>query len=172
MKRLFKKIGKAFNWFLELQVWIACVIISVMLLIICADVIMRYLFNSPLGWTIEISELGLVWIVSFGMAWLLREDGHIKVDIFVTRFSPRIQYLLDFITSALSAIMLIIVTWYGLQRTISIIERGGTEAYSVLYLPAGLFLMPLCIGFFFFAIQFIIRTCNSFRRVIRFRTET
>ena len=58
-------------------------------LIVSYEVFMRYFLNSPTSWTLEISEYCLLWITFLGTAWLLREDGHVKVDLLSDRLKAR-----------------------------------------------------------------------------------
>ncbi|MEX0742683.1 MAG: TRAP transporter small permease [Phycisphaeraceae bacterium] len=49
-------------------------------------VVFRYLINSPLFWTDEISRYALVWMTFLGGALLVgQSDGHVRVDFFVER---------------------------------------------------------------------------------------
>ena len=162
MKQLMRK-GIIFNRFLNMQMYFAAAIIGGIMLLICTDVFLRYALNNPLGWTHEIAELMLVWIVSLGMAWLLREEGHIRVDILTSGLKPRTRALFNAVTSALSAMAVLIITWYGLQRTLSAIQQGYEQSYSTLHLSIGWFLIPLVIGCLLFSIQFMERSYAFFQ---------
>ena len=65
------------------------------------EVVARYVFNSPTNWVHESMFL------MFGMQYLLcgayayREESHVRVDIFYSRFSPRGKAIADIITSVL-----------------------------------------------------------------------
>lgn len=156
-------MGAIFNRSLDWQVYFAAAIIAGVMLLICADVFLRYALNNPLGYTHEIAEIILLWTVSLGMAWLLREEGHIKVDILLNLVKPTVQSLINGVTSVLSAVLLLIVTWYGLQRTLSIVQAGGEQPYSTLHLAHGWLLIPLVIGLLLFAVQFMKRSYNFFQ---------
>lgn len=61
----------------------------VMLVNVCYDAIMRYFFQSG-SIALQEMEWHLFAIVFlFGMAYTLKEDGHVRVDIFYDNFSPR-----------------------------------------------------------------------------------
>lgn len=157
------RIGAIFNRSLDVQVYVVAAILGGLMLLICADVFLRYALNNPLGYTHEIAEIILLWTVSLGMAWLLREEGHIKVDILVIQLKPRVQSLINGVTSVLGVVLLLIVTWYGLQRTLSIVQAGGEQPYSTLHLSHGWLLIPFLIGCFLFSIQFMKRSYDFFQ---------
>lgn len=69
--------------------WIAGILNLVMLVNVFYDSIMRYFFRTG---SIALQELewhlfSIVFL--FGMAYTLKEDGHVRVDILYERFSPR-----------------------------------------------------------------------------------
>ena len=63
------------------------------------EVIARFVFNSPTNWVHESMFL------MYGMQYMLcgayayREDQHVRVDVFYTKFSPRGKAIADIITS-------------------------------------------------------------------------
>jgi TRAP-type mannitol/chloroaromatic compound transport system permease small subunit len=69
--------------------WIAGFLNLVMLANVFYDSIMRYFFNSG-SIALQEMEWHLFSIVFlFGMAFTLKEDGHVRVDILYDSFSPR-----------------------------------------------------------------------------------
>lgn len=75
--------------FSNLMGWIAGILNLVMLVNVFYDAIMRYFFNSG---SIALQELewhlfALVFLL--GIAYALKEDGHVRVDILYDRFPPR-----------------------------------------------------------------------------------
>ncbi|NBX88612.1 MAG: TRAP transporter small permease [Betaproteobacteria bacterium] len=57
--------------------------LAFIMLIVVADVILRYFFSSPLSWSHEIISMYLVTQVFFlALAGTFRDGGHIKVDLF------------------------------------------------------------------------------------------
>ncbi|MFC1776491.1 TRAP transporter small permease subunit [Pseudomonadota bacterium] len=83
------KLEKFFDRFSDLMGWIAGILNLAMLLNVFYDSIMRYFFNSG---SIALQELEwhlFAMVFLFGIAYALKEDGHVRVDIFYDRFSPR-----------------------------------------------------------------------------------
>jgi TRAP-type mannitol/chloroaromatic compound transport system permease small subunit len=83
------KIEKYFDRFSNLMGWIAGFLNLVMLVNVFYDSIMRYFFNSG-SIALQEMEWHLFSVVFlFGMAYTLKEDGHVRVDILYDHFSPR-----------------------------------------------------------------------------------
>ena len=73
--------------------WVSAAAVIFIMLLTCADVVMR-LFGRPIPGTYElVGYFGSV-IISFGMARTSIERGHIAVNLLVDRLPPRVQILL------------------------------------------------------------------------------
>lgn len=82
-------LEKYFNRFSDLMGWIAGILNLLMLLNVFYDAILRYFFNSG-----SIAMQEMEWhlfavVFLFGMAYALKEDGHVRVDVLYDHFSPR-----------------------------------------------------------------------------------
>jgi TRAP-type C4-dicarboxylate transport system permease small subunit len=62
-----------------------------MVLLIVADIVLRYIFNSPLSYSLELVEVGLAVVVFFAIVVCTADRGHINIDIFLKRFPERAQ---------------------------------------------------------------------------------
>jgi TRAP-type mannitol/chloroaromatic compound transport system permease small subunit len=83
------KLEKFLDRFSDLMGWIAGLLNLAMLLNVFYDSIMRYFFNSG---SIALQEMEwhlFAMVFLFGIAYALKEDGHVRVDILYDRFTPR-----------------------------------------------------------------------------------
>jgi TRAP-type mannitol/chloroaromatic compound transport system permease small subunit len=83
------KLERFFDRFSDLMGWIAGFLNLVMLVNVFYDSIMRYFFRSG---SIALQEMEwhiFAVVFLFGMAFTLKEDGHVRVDILYDQFSPR-----------------------------------------------------------------------------------
>jgi TRAP-type mannitol/chloroaromatic compound transport system permease small subunit len=88
MAMLFK-LEKFFDRFSNLMGWIAGVLNLLMLVNVFYDAITRYLFNTG---SIALQEMEwhlFAMVFLFGMAYCLKEDGHVRVDLLYDHFPPR-----------------------------------------------------------------------------------
>jgi TRAP-type mannitol/chloroaromatic compound transport system permease small subunit len=75
--------------------WIAGVLNLVMLVNVFYDAIMRYFFKTG---SIALQEMEwhlFAMVFLFGIAYGLKEDGHVRVDVLYDRFSPRNKALVN-----------------------------------------------------------------------------
>jgi TRAP-type mannitol/chloroaromatic compound transport system permease small subunit len=83
------RLEKVFDRFSDLIGWIAGVLNLLMLVNVFYDAIMRYFFSTG-SIALQEMEWHLFSIVFlFGVAYGLKEDGHVRVDVLYDRFSPR-----------------------------------------------------------------------------------
>ena len=113
------------------------------------DVILRY--SLGLTWTglFEITEYSLLWITFLSAAWILKIDGHIRVDLLLDRLSPRRKAITNSVASIICLILLGILTWYSARLTLNHYQMG-TYISSILQpvkwpidiiIPIGYFLL-------------------------------
>ena len=74
-------------------------IVAILVLLVVYDATVRYLFS---GGSIALQELE--WhlfdvIILFGIAYTLRENAHVRVDIFYTSYSEKTKALLNIVSS-------------------------------------------------------------------------
>lgn len=65
------------------------VMLCVMLIMLFTNVIMRYGFSSALRQSVELSRLGLVWLVMLGTVVILKQDKHLAVTELTSRLLPQ-----------------------------------------------------------------------------------
>jgi len=83
------RLEKFFDRFSDLMGWTAGTLNLLMLLNVFYDSIMRYFFSSG---SIALQEMEwhlFAMVFLFGIAYALKYDGHVRVDVFYDRFSPR-----------------------------------------------------------------------------------
>lgn len=90
--------------------WIAGVAIVAMMLITCADVVLRY-FRMPIPGTYElVCFLGAI-AAAFAMAYTSLEKGHVSVSFVVALFPKRIQGFIESIVHIFGLFLFILITW-------------------------------------------------------------
>jgi C4-dicarboxylate transporter, DctQ subunit len=143
-----------------------CLIIGLMLLV-NLDVLLRGV-NHPTSWGVEISGYLLLFTAFLGAAWLLRDDGHVSVDIVFNRLSPKGQALLNFITSIIGTISCLVLTLYSCQVTLRNYQEHIYVA-TLLQPPSFALLIVIPIGGFLLFIQFVRRTFRHLQIWTRIR---
>ena len=77
---------------------VAALLLVLMFLFFMLQIITRYVFNYPLGWTDEASLLAWIWCTLWGAAFVLRERDEVRFDLFYSNVSDRTRCIYTVIT--------------------------------------------------------------------------
>jgi len=147
----------------SLAVFTQALVILIMLAV-CADVFLRYFFNRPMFWVLESTQFALVFITFLGATWVLKNDGHVKMDIVINRFSQLTQTRINVVTSILCAIICLVVTWYGAIVWWDYLQIDYLYPGS-LKIPAYLLEIVIPIGGLLLFIQFLRKAYNYLEKL-------
>ncbi|MEH6470663.1 MAG: TRAP transporter small permease subunit [Halopseudomonas sp.] len=108
------------------------------------EVVARYLFNSPTNWAHESMFLmfGMQYLLAGG--YVLRNNGHVRVDVFYANFSARTKAWVDIFTSVFFFIFACTLLWTGwtfFMDSFEVREVSFTE-WGIQYWPVK-FALPL-----------------------------
>ena len=90
-------------------------IISVLLI---AQIFTRYVLNSSLTWSEELSTYCYVWSVFIGSSAIISNDGHLKIDFFEKKFSKKNQKIFRYLYIVSSIVFYLLVFYLSLLVTI------------------------------------------------------
>jgi len=161
VKWLYESVVRAF-------VVIGCVFIVLMAVFIGANVIIRYFVPAvSLSWVTEVTPWMLIYVTFLAAGWLLRSEGHVKLELVYERLAPRTADLVSAVTSVLAAVMWLIVGSYGVLATLEDIQ-GDVVTMTTLQVPEFAILMALPIGSFILVVEVLRR---AYRHALRYREQ-
>jgi tripartite ATP-independent transporter DctM subunit len=148
--RVLDNIGVFSRW----TNYIGAATLIVMVGLTFADVIMRYIFLSPIVGAKEIVEVLLLTTVFLTIAYTQSKKGHVRVDVITGKLGPRSFLILDFTTNVLATAMLVIVIIRLIILTKDFAVKGSfvSDAYHILSAP---FSAIMVFGFTMMALLFI-----------------
>lgn len=85
--QVFSYIDKFHEFVAKMTAWLIIVLIFTMTF----EVGSRYLFSNPTIWSYDLSYFLSSLFLMFGMAYTLSVKGHVNIDIFYARFTPRVK---------------------------------------------------------------------------------
>ena len=69
----------------------AILVFSAIFLCVFIQVILRYVFNSPMTWSEELARYLFIWCAFLGWVIASRHNSHLAVNVAITRMGPRTQ---------------------------------------------------------------------------------
>ncbi len=153
MKAL-KRFNSVFDRMVDIMFYAASGLGSVIFFSVCIELFMRNLFNHPQIWSVEVTEYAMLYITFLGAAWVLKEEGHVRVDILLLLINPKSQALLNSITSILGVIVCAVLVFYGTWSTWLHYQKV-LYTFTAMELLKWPFLIVIPFGSFLLLIQFI-----------------
>ena len=107
---------------------VAAFLLAVIFVAFIVQIVMRYLFNWPVGWTTELSLAAWLWLVLWGAAFVLRDEEEIRIDTFAEGGSPRRRRVVQ----AIGAVSIIVLFGMSLPASWSYVTFMKVEKASYL----------------------------------------
>jgi C4-dicarboxylate transporter DctQ subunit len=77
---------------------VCAILLLAMFLCFVLQIVARYVFNYPLGWTEEVSVLCWIWCTLWGAAFVLRERDEVRFDLIYSNSSAETRRVFTIIT--------------------------------------------------------------------------
>jgi len=104
-------------------------------------VVMRYVFNAPILGAQDISELSLVLVVFFALAYCGWTGGHIAVDLIGLVLKPGVLRWTDTLVRAISGLLFVALTWQTVRQGLDAFEFE--EASNLVEIPHSPFFLVI-----------------------------
>ena len=156
------RLSRTFDRVLNALGVLAILLLLFVTLSVVAEVILRYFFGKSLIWVVQIGEYILLWIAFLGAAWVLKRDGHVRMDLVLNFLPERTRYLVNILTSLLGATICITLCWYSGEVTWDHFIRGAAEQ-AMLDIPKAPVMAIIPIGCLLLSIQFLRHARTHFK---------
>lgn len=150
-------LARSFDRIVDVMAGIAGVFAIVVMVLICYLVVMRYVFSKPPAWIIEVCEYMLIYITFLSPTWLLRNNGHVRVDLFVSWLPPRHQKIIRRVTSFIGGVACAVLTICSLMVTIDNYTRN-ILSIQTMSIPKWVLYIVIPVGTLFLSIEFFRQT--------------
>lgn len=146
------RVGIVFDAILDLGMVIGSVSVFFLMVIVCYDVVARYFFNAPTIWVSEISSILLLFLPFLAGGWIMRKDGHVKMDLVLNMMEPRTKTVFNIAAILITALTSLILMYYGTKISAEIYKMNY-RTDTVLRLPKWPLLSIIPLGFFLMFVQ-------------------
>jgi len=132
---------------------LAGILLLLVTLFVSYSVTLRYLHLKPPIWILQYTEYALLWITFLGAAWLLKHDGHIRIDTIVNRLGPRSYMIFQIVVTVLGLVVCLVIVWFGTRKALDLYDRGIMDVKGVT-VPKYPFFIIIPIGGLMLFLQF------------------
>jgi TRAP-type C4-dicarboxylate transport system permease small subunit len=110
---------------------VAAAMLAVMFCAFMVQIVFRYVFNFPIGWTSELTLVLWLWLVLWGAAFVLTEADEIRFDLLSGSVGRRVRTAMGIV----AALALIVLYGASLPATVSYVAFMKVEKSSYLDVP-------------------------------------
>ena len=142
--------------------YLSSALVIILMLDVVADICGRYFFNAPILGASELATLMMAIIVFSALAWAALSEKHIKVDLVMQRFPPRVQAVVNSITLLLALGIFSVITWQSALEATEV--HDVTSLLRVSHTP---FYWIMMVGFGVFCISIIVLLIKNIAQVMK-----
>lgn len=140
----------------NLDVWIACAALTLLIGVTFFGVIMRYCFDNPFVWQEEAQLALIIWVVFLGGRYAFVCGNHAAIDVIVEMFPQKLQRVMSVLILIVSVIVLCYTGHQGIRYIMQMVRYNRVT--NILKIPYSLIYMPLPIGCATMSVQMCINT--------------
>ena len=126
-------------------------LVLAMMVLIVSNTVGRYVLNTPIHGTIELTEFMMVGIVYFTLAYAQANKKHLRVELLYEFFPRKIQLACDLAAYMIGLIVFALISWQGVLSFLDSWEFGEATMGYVAFpiypakaaVPVGCFLLCL-----------------------------
>ena len=154
------------DWVLRALLTIAAVLAFLLCFLVCADVIGRVVFNSPVKGTPEIVSGSIVIILWLQAAYAVRSGGMIWVDAVHAHLPARMQRACEVFAALLGIAFFALVCWGSVEPALYSWNSNEYEGEGALRVPVWPARFLVVLGSFLVAFNYLLLAIDRFRALI------
>ena len=142
------------EWMCKIENALNSIALVAVLLIVTAQIVMRYVFNDPLIWSEELSRYLYVWIAWLGCAFCVGTRSHIRVPIAFDSFPPTVKK----IVTVVGNFIIIVFFCYLMKYAFDYANQQAMFAASTLPIKRSVVFCALPVGLALSIVQLLLDT--------------
>lgn len=135
--------------------------LSFLVLLIAVDVTLRRAFNSPLTFSYEIIQFGLVIVVWGSVLYSTIRERHISIDVLVSRLPVKTRQVLRLTFDFISSVVLLLIGWQSITYAVDL--RDAHRVSSMLDIPLYPFVFIVALGAILAGLILLVNFVDSVR---------
>jgi C4-dicarboxylate transporter DctQ subunit len=147
-------IKKTYDAMLYGMAYLAGFLMASMMVVIFIDVVLRNLGYQSSAHFFTFTEYALLAVPCLGAPWLVREKGHIYIEILLMYLGPRPRAALTWLIGVVCIVVCLVLAWYGFQVTINDFLQNEKDVRS-LDMPRWMVVGFIPLAFAMMAIEFL-----------------
>ena len=123
----FAKLDRSYHMIERALNYVAAAFIFALMLLACAEVFMRFVFNSPIHGQADLVEIMIPTMGFFGLAYCQRLAGHVRMELLIHRMKGRALWLFEFTSNLATILIVLVMIWGTWTNFLNAYEIGDTS---------------------------------------------
>lgn len=141
----------------DLLAVIAVLFLALLIVSVSYGVIARAVGGLPTAWTVEVSEYSMLYMAMLAAPWILRHNGHVRVDLVTSMLPLRARAVLLFLTNIAATIAVAILFYFSTETTLDYMARN-VVLHKSLDIPQWVVLSAIPVGSLFLTLRLAVET--------------
>ncbi len=146
-------IVKTYNAALYTMAGISAATLVWLMVSVIVSVVMRNAGLQPFAWLFTSAEYGLLYMTMLGAPWLVREKGHVHIELVTAVLPTPVRQVVSRMVALLCVIVCLIMAYKGFELLLTNIERNDFDVRAY-YFPRWLLTITFPLSFGFMVIEF------------------
>lgn len=147
------RLARGYDALIHGMAWLAGALLALMFFAIVVDVLLRNLGWQSSAHLFTFTEYALLMVPCFGAPWLVRERGHVFVEIGLNALPAAGRRRAIVVIGLLCVLICLVLAWYGVEVTLRNYLKNDIDMRSF-DAPRWLLVACIPISFFFMATEF------------------
>ncbi|QQK78894.1 TRAP transporter small permease [Salicibibacter cibi] len=115
--------------------YIITIAIAGTIIVVSSNIFFRYVLNSPITWTEELSIAFFVYVTYFGLSSAMKRNSHIGIDYFVRKLPDPLSYFFQWVRLiTIFGIILFVFVYLGFQLALDTTAQTSILGISYIYI--------------------------------------
>ena len=146
-------LAKAYDAVIFGMAALAAFLMAAMMVTICVDVALRNLGYQSSAHFFTFTEYALLMVPCMGAPWLVREKGHIYVEILLMTLKPAARRRMTMAIGLVCIATCLVLAWFGFAISLNDFLQNEKDVRS-LDMPRWMVSVWIPLGFFLMAVEF------------------
>ena len=159
-------MSRLLHWIHRADDSLLVLLLSTMIVLAFVQIVSRNLFDSGFLWIDPTLRVLVLWVGLVGAVVATRDNNHIRIDLFHSLFSKNTHRAIQTAVDVFSAVVCLIIGWYGLQW-IRWDYEDGLIAFAGI--PAWMLEVIVPLAFTLIGIRYLVKSGELLRDYLYFR---
>jgi len=115
---MLRALAKAHDALTRWSFVLSTILLGVIFVEYCGEVVLRYIFNAPTSWGLEVISYAQCASVFLVMPLLTKTGGHVAITIIIEKLPWRFAGIVSWFLYLISAVICLMVAWFGFDENL------------------------------------------------------